>query len=827
MTEHLEFVKTSIHNHFGDKDSEKTLDDKYDKETRMNYSSAYTRLKNAQDNNYNLLALTNANTFSIIDYITLKVMAKKMKIELIPGIEINISNEEKSSFLHTIVLIDPNSNLIEFEKNLNTFISDNKDNYILIEQLVSIIVKCKAIIIPHGIKQEGTGRSASANGEQLKEIIAFDEAIPVIIEDNKSYHKITLIEKLKEELNKEELAWLERSANISSADRTDFSSIQSPSYIWGNSSFDDLYYASLMKGNRIKRENDIITKSTFINKIVISEKNKDAQIKGTTLYCSHGLNSIIGQSGSGKTLLLNALKQKLTGEGLKNNNTGLSTYDDIYKNIEIKLYDIDNNEITLGSNWKVYEGENLYNKILQAYSNDKKEILSELNIDIDKKRFNNIISKFSKDITSYKNNLININKINNEINSTLTSLISDIKFLEENNVQGSNIIYLREEANTTKKLELLQSILEKKNDKKEIEQIENKLLQFDKKYAMDNTEEIDKLLGKYIDKINYKIKEQIIEELKISKTIIKENSIYEIVEKYNSLLGKKGSAILKRKQEILTLIETLKNKVKELVITRKKLVIKPLTADVFKNSYSIKKNNYANIVIKCNSLVFNNQQLGELFDSNIGLARNKINASAFKGIDLNLCDSDSIKEFINVFVEQEYDNDLIMSSDDNLYISYELQLKDSSGKYENIESMSAGELGKTYISNMIDSEIEKEGANIIIMFDQPENNLEKRFILNDLAKKIDELRNHYQVFITTHEPLLVVNSDSNNIIQAINKKSAVSKSNNIEYNKLSFVKESKTKNEMVEKIAELVDGSHEAVKERDRIYGGMLNENRS
>ena len=825
--EHLEFVKTSIHNHFGDQDSEKTLNDNYNKQTKMNYKSAYNRLKNAKENNYNLLALTNANTFSIIDYVTLKVIAKKMGIELIPGIEVNISNKEKNSFLHTVVLIDPNSNLLEFEKNLNTCIYKNQDNYISIEQLVSIIIKSRVIIIPHGIKQEGTGRSSSANGEQLKEIIAFDEAIPVIIEDNKSFHRITLVEKLKEELNKEELAWLERSANISSADRTDFSSVQSPSYIWGNSSFDDLYYASLMKGNRIKRDDDIITKSTFINKIVISEKNKDAEIRETTLYCSHGLNSIIGQSGSGKTLLLNALKQKLTGEGLKNNNTGLSTYDDIYKNIEIKLYDIDNNEITLDSNWKVYEGENLYNKILQAYSNDKKEILSELNIDIDKRKFNNIISKFSKEITNYKNNLININKINNEINSTMTSLISDIRFLEENNIQGSNIIYLKEESNTTKKLELLQSILDEKKDKKEIEQIRNQLLQFDKKYEMNNTEEIDKLLSKYIDKINSKIKEQIIEELKMSKTIIKETNIYEIVKKYNSLLGKKGTAILKRKQEILTLIETLKSKVKELIITKKKLTIKPLTADVFKNSYSIKKNNYANIVIKCNSLAFNSLQLSELFDSNIGPARNKINSSAFKGIDLDLCDPDSIKKFINVFVEQEYDNDLIMSSDDNIYISYELQLKDSSGKYKNIESMSAGELGKTYISNMIDSEISKEGANIIIMFDQPENNLEKRFILNDLAKKIDELRNHYQVFITTHEPLLVVNSDSNNIIQAINKKSAVSKSNNIEYYKLSFVKESKTKNEMVEKIAELVDGSHEAVKERDKIYGGMLNENRS
>ena len=827
MIEHLEFIKTSIHNHFGDKDSEKTLNDRYTKQTKMNYTSAYNRLKNAKDNNYNLLALTNANTFSTIDYITLKVMAKKMKIELIPGIELNIANKEKNSFLHTIVLIDPNSNLIEFEKNLNKSISNNKDNYITIEQLVSIIIKSRVIIIPHGIKQEGTGRSASANGEQIKEIIAFDEAIPVIIEDNKSFHKITLIEKLKEELNREELAWLERSANISSADRTDFSNIQSPSYIWGNNSFDDLYYATLMKGNRIKRENDIITKSTFINKIVISKKNKDAQIKTTTIYCSHGLNSIIGQSGSGKTLLLNALKQKLTGESLKNNNSGLSNYDDIYKNIEIKLYDINDNEITLDSNWKVYEGENLYNKILQAYSNDKKEILAELNIDIDKKKFNNIISSFSKEITSYKNNLININKINKEINSTLTSLVSNIKFLEENNIHGSNIIYLKDESNITKKLDILKSILDKKKDNEEIEKIKSKLLRFDKKYEMNNTDEINKLLNKYANKINDKIKEQVIEELKISKTIIKENNIYEIVEKYNSLLGKKGAAILKRKQEILSLIEILKSKIKELIITKEKLTIKPLTSDIFKNSYSIKKNNYANIVIKCNSLLFNSQQLSELFDSNIGSARNKINASTFKGIDLDLCNSDSIKKFINVFVEQEYDNDLIMSSDDNLYISYELQLKDSSGKYENIESMSAGELGKTYISNMIDSEIEKEGANMIIMFDQPENNLEKKFILNDLAKKIDDLRNHYQVFITTHEPLLVVNSDSNNIIQATNNKSAVSKNNNIEYNKLSFVKESKTKNEMVERIAELVDGSHDAVKERDRIYGGMLNENRS
>lgn len=825
MNKHLEFTKTSIHNHFGDPNSEKTLDDSYDKNTKMNYMEAYNRLKNAADNNYSLLALTNANTFSVVDYVTLRVIAKKFDIELIPGVEVNISNEDSNSFLHTIVLIDPNSNLIEFEKNFNKFIFENKDNYIFIPQLVDLIVNSRVIIIPHGIKQGS--RSASSNPEQFKEIIAFTDAIPIIIEDNKSFHKITLREKLREQLNKKEYAWLERSANISSIDRTDFSKVSSPSYIWGNNSFDDLYYASLMKGNRIKREEDIIDKATFIHKIVISEKNNNAQIRKTTLYCSHGLNSIIGQSGSGKTLLLNVLKEKLTGESLKNNTSGLSNYDDLYKDVDIKLYDIKDNEITTESHWKVYEGENLYSKILKAYSNDKDEVLKELNIDIDKKKYSAIINGFSKQLTDYKNNLISINKIYNDINNTIKNFISNIKFLEENNNLNTSIIYLKNETLITKKKDLLYKILDKKNDKKELDTIRERLLKFDEKYKLNNLDEIDTLLNKYKEKIDLEIKSQIIEELEISKIIYKENSIYNIVKKYNSLLGEKGEAIIKRKQEILTYIETLKSKLKELINLKKKLKIKPLTENTFEKCYIIKNNNYSNIVIECKELKYKSQEIKELFESNIGSAKNKINSSDFKDITLDLCDEDSIKEFINVFVHEEYEDDLIMSSDGELYINYELQLKDSSGKYQNISSMSAGELGKTYISNMIDSQIEKEGANIIVVFDQPENNLEKRFILNDLAKKIADLRNHYQVFITTHEPILVVNSDSNNIIQAINNKSAMSNNNDIEYQKLSFVKDSKSKNEMVEKIAELVDGSHDAVKERDKIYGGMLNENKS
>ena len=165
-----------------------------------------------------------------------------------------------------------------------------------------------------------------------------------------------------------------------------------------------------------------------------------------------------------------------------------------------------------------------------------------------------------------------------------------------------------------------------------------------------------------------------------------------------------------------------------------------------------------------------------------------------------------------------------MDLDYSHYIDCQIELKNSSNEFENIETMSAGELSKTYISNMLEEQIKKGDANLIILFDQPDNSLEKKFILEELANKIDKLRNKFQVFITTHEPLLVVNADSNNIIKAENDKIAVNHNNQITYENLSFIGNATSKEKMIETIAALVDGSYDAVKERNKIYGGMLND---
>lgn len=232
MQEFKEYSKISIHNHFGDKLSEKTKDDSYDKEIKFNYIAAFDKIKKAAVENFNLLAFTNSNVILVPQYLALKKYASLLNINLVPGIEINIINEAKDRILHLVIIFDPKTNLFRISEKINKYINDNKAIYINICQLVDIILEEKVILIPHGIKQTKYDRSSADNPEQFKEIISMRNAIPIIIEDNKVYHRETLILRLKEKLNKDELAWIQKGSSVSCADRQEFDKIEEPTYIW-------------------------------------------------------------------------------------------------------------------------------------------------------------------------------------------------------------------------------------------------------------------------------------------------------------------------------------------------------------------------------------------------------------------------------------------------------------------------------------------------------------------------------------------------------------------------------------------------------------------
>ena len=201
-----EFSKISIHNHIGGNNCERKLDEQYNKKLSFDLNSAVDILKDAKKNDYELLAITNANVFRVEDYLETKFIAKKYSINIIPGVELNISNEDKTKFLHVVLLVDPKSNLIKFSNKINEIIQINKNNYVDINQLVDIVISHKVILIPHGLKQSNArkpnkDRSAALNVEQFKEIISMDDAIPIVMEDAKTYHKETLKLKLKDKLS--------------------------------------------------------------------------------------------------------------------------------------------------------------------------------------------------------------------------------------------------------------------------------------------------------------------------------------------------------------------------------------------------------------------------------------------------------------------------------------------------------------------------------------------------------------------------------------------------------------------------------------------------
>ncbi len=825
-----EFSKISIHNHIGGKESERKIDEQYDKELKFDVNKAISVIKDAKLNDYNMLAITNSNTFRVSDYLMTKFMAKYYNISILPGIELNISNDDENKFLHIIIIVDPKSNILKFSNDVNNNISINQKNYINIDQLVDIVLTHKVIIIPHGLKQSNDkkpqkDRSSAANVEQFKEIISMDDAIPIVMEDSKKYHKETLKIKLKEKLSEKEIYWVDKSVSISSADRKKFDEIESPTYIWAGTTFDDLYFSVLMKNTRIKREEDIITKTSFISKIEIIPKIENPQITKSIIECSHGLNSIIGKSGSGKTLLLNAIKYNLTGENLVCRTSSISYYENVYKDVNFKFYDSFGKEIVDTSNWKIFEGENLYNKILQVYSSDKTKLIDELNLKINDHKFKNEILKFSDNISLYINNKNNIKNIKENIDKDLISLLNNIKFLKDNKQNDHSITYLvnAEIENTYNKL--IEQLKEIKSDLDLFEKLFVNLKRISKKYAEDEfLEEINNLEQKLKDKIIYKFKLVNCNKLKLKKQLLIENSLYEIIKEYNAVLGRKIEIIITKQQQNLKLIEKIKNEISELIQIQMKTKIPVLNIKRFENSLLLSNDTYSKLIIKNINFVINKEKFTTIFENSIGQARDKINLSEFKLNTIDLCDYQQMQQFLQIYIDNNYDNYIMINNDFNNYVEYELQLKNSLNDFENIETMSAGELSKTYINNLLDSNIKKDGSNLIILFDQPDSSLEKKFILNELVTKIDELRSDYQVFITTHEPLLVVNADSNRIIEATNNKSAISSKNKISYRNLSFVDKYDNKEKMINDIAELVDGSYDAIKDRTKIYGGMLNE---
>lgn len=100
----------------------------------------------------------------------------------------------------------------------------------------------------------------------------------------------------------------------------------------------------------------------------------------------------------------------------------------------------------------------------------------------------------------------------------------------------------------------------------------------------------------------------------------------------------------------------------------------------------------------------------------------------------------------------------------------------------------------------------------VLIMDQPEDNISNNNISTKLIGYFNAIRNEKQLIFVTHNPLLVVNLDADNVIFVKNNNGTISVNNGcLEY-------EDQQTN-ILELVAQNMDGGKEAIEKRLKVYG--------
>lgn len=111
------------------------------------------------------------------------------------------------------------------------------------------------------------------------------------------------------------------------------------------------------------------------------------------------------------------------------------------------------------------------------------------------------------------------------------------------------------------------------------------------------------------------------------------------------------------------------------------------------------------------------------------------------------------------------------------------------------------------------SALSRDGEHKVFVVDQPEDNISNARISSDLIRQFNHLRGNAQVLMVTHNPLLVVNQDVDNVIvlsREDGKPSVVAGC--LE----SGAEDGET---VLDLVARIMDGGRDAIRRRLKAYG--------
>ncbi len=789
------------------------------------YYSLKNLIERNKVNDLKLISITNHNLINIIDLLKATYISNKTGTNVIPGIELDVFIHSDKRY-HIIVVFSEYVNIIDINIKLKNYLLKNGNNYLNIDDLFDLIQGTECIIIPHGCKNPH-GMKPTQDDEidindaiDLVNIITSSSSLNVLFEHTQPHFSESFKSNLQNKaknmwLSVEEMDELEKRVGgeyIGSDYRFSEFPIKKESRaltkIWANPTFRGLQISSMFPEERIRSENNIVARVNYISKIVISSSKYFSQ---SDIQLSSGLNSIIGESASGKTALLDIITMNLKGENAVKD----KDYTELCKDLNVRFYNQDGFEIKQGD-INIVVADNLYDSIRTAHdTGDNNEILKLFNFNINDK--SKVIEKYKRKINDYINNnikilnskssgnhnfsnvkersnvlLINGLQNNSEfiINIPLYKNLQEIKKYEDANKVLSDyieIIEIVKEKTTELKLKLLDLKIENKLEEK-IRDIEVEI------------KRISRIISKNFDRLN------------LCKIIY--NKLNTIVTSSNNKINQKNSYIQNTKKIVYEDTTKLINDIKEYKVNQMKNNLINLTFPEKEIVNELEQNNTHKYI----KVEYENIDKLLLIEENSGIFD-------IKGIKRILSDyygniiksNDRVKCIINKI--QENNRTPIIRIDNLLReIISKSKIKIGFPGKEKIfiSDLTPGLTAKMYIDYLFNVKI-LDGFNNVVIFDQPENDVDKAFIYEELIPKMSSAKFNIQIIITSHEPLLVINGDSNQIIKAEKNKHIIKYSS---YKLDEYLDQ----NTVTNIISKYVDGNITAVKNRYEIYVGGKNE---
>lgn len=753
-------------------------------------------IKVIQQFDLKLTAITNHNYIDIKNYILCKYLSKQLDSNVLFGVELDTDRADGKNYHLLMIFNEPITRCIKISENINKKTevkkTQNKVRYSS-DEIITFIENYDVAIVPHGDKDKGLLQRPTY--EEIVDALKKVREGFIRVFDSPSNWKLAEIKKIIE--SEKIYENIDDFGGVLFSDNRDWINYSANSrkfYMNAEPTFNGFVHSITNPVDRFSIKDNIPFTSNYIKRIEINADNENSRINNCCIELKSGYNCIIGKSGSGKSLLLHIIKSYLTDD---ENNVNYK----FVANNSIKIYN-ENNELLEKNSINMGIGESIFLQIVNSSDSknqeDMYEVIKLLQSNFKpKKKFNKFVEEYKDIILQYVTNKQIFEELKKGLKSKIVTFKSDtveLNKLSDINMFNLNIQQEEKFDYNTSEIEIFNDFDNKYN---ELYKIIDLLKTSEKRKIIEKLEEVKKLF-----------KEELLLVNKEMALINYKNAKIKIISKALGIINSSISKNAKRKQELLesrmTNIGQIISNFKQYYLLKKKLHFYDLSIDVNK--------------INSEEILFEEEKItiDELIDvsevKNLNIKNNNIFYT--RGIQQQLISKEydmRSKDEAKIVIDKYYElNKLTKQDISKMFSEINLQVNVYFNG-QNVKELNPGTISKTYIELYFKTQLAND-SNTVILYDQIENDVDKEFIATTIVESIRKAKKKAQVIIVTHDPIVAVNADPINYIEAIKDSN-----NKITYR--NFVPESILSDEL-KTIARNVDGSIKVIKERYEIYRG-------